>query len=224
MLPAPRARYLVEGPTSQSSTDLLALVLDGGTGRSLGLARELLERFGTVKALALEPPAALMEVPGVGASAAVRVHAACALASRPPPARWAAPLGGPEAAVRFLRPHLSQLPHEELHALYLDRRLRVKAHRRLTVGSEGHTIVDPRQVLRPAVMVGAGMVLLAHNHPSGDPTPSAQDVQVTRRVAEAAAVLDVRLVDHLVLGEPGWTSLAAEGVLAPWEPRTLGLA
>ena len=77
-----------------------------------------------------------------------------------------------------------------------------------------YTIVDPRQVFRPAVQIGAASVVLAHNHPSGDPTPSEQDVQVTRRVAQAGEVMEIRLLDHIIVGNRCWTSLADSGDLA----------
>lgn len=92
------------------------------------------------------------------------------------------------------------------------------AHRRLTHGSDAFTVVEPRQVFRYAVGLGASAVILAHNHPSGDPTPSAQDREVTTRVARAGALLGLPLLDHLVAGDGAWVSLAAEGLLPTWGP------
>ncbi len=226
MSPRPRERYLLEGPERHAEAELLALVLGTGTrGRSaLHIAHDLLDRYGSCRALAREPVASLAAFTGIGPARAVRVHAACALAARPPAVGYGHALSGPEAAAELLIPHFAALPHEELHALYLDRKLRLRSQQRLTVGNDGFTIVDPRQVLRPAVALGVGAVLLAHNHPSGDPTPSTADVDVTLRVAEAAEVLDIQLVDHLVIGGQGWTSLAARGVLRPWRRPPPALA
>ena len=94
----------------------------------------------------------------------------------------------------------------------LDRRLRPICRRQLTVGNDAHTVVDARQILKIAVEVGASALVLAHNHPSGDPEPSFEDVQVTIAVAAAAEVIGVSFLDHLVVGGGRWVSLAARGI------------
>ncbi len=217
----PRERYVAEGPGRFGDAELLALLLETGVaGRSaFGVASDLIERFGSLRALSRHQAPELAGVRGVGVARAVRVLAALELGRRA--LAGPAPGGvvdGPEAAYRLLAPRLTGLAEEELHALYLDRRRRVVAHRRLTIGSDAFTVVDPRQVLRPAVGLGAQAVLLAHNHPSGDPTPSAQDREVTTRVARAGALLGVPLLDHLVVGDASWVSLAAEGLLPSYGP------
>lgn len=192
------------------------LLGSGVAGRSvLAIAGQLLDSFGGLSGLARAEPAELLAVPGVGLARAVRLHAALEAgrratrgqAERPDPVR------APDDAVSWLAPALRGLPHEELHALYLDRRHRPLALRCLTRGSDGLTVVDPRQVFRPAVGLGAAAVVLAHNHPSGDPTPSTMDREVTRRTVKAGEVLGVSLIDHLVIGGSDWVSLAAEGVV-----------
>jgi len=102
---------------------------------------------------------------------------------------------------------------EQLVAVYLDTRRRVVATRVLTRGSAGFTVVDPRQVMRPAIEMGASAVIMAHNHPSGDPSPSSQDKEVTRRVAAAGRVIGIPLLDHIVIGGRQWTSLAEQGYI-----------
>jgi DNA repair protein RadC len=212
-----RERYAVDGPEQYGAVELLALVLGtGAAGRSTrAIAADLLDKFDGVHGLAHAPVEALTHVSGVGLARAVRVHAACALARRGDRAETAQ-ITEPRDAERVLAGALRGLPHEELHALYLARRGRLLAHRRLTRGNDRLTIVDPRQVLRPAVQLGAVAVVLGHNHPSGDPTPSAQDLACTERVGAAAAVLGVQLVDHVVVGATRCVSLAAEGLLPNW--------
>jgi DNA repair protein RadC len=117
------------------------------------------------------------------------------------------PILNSAAAARWFVPAMETLDHEELHALYLDRRARPIAYRRVSVGCDRYTIVDPRQVLRPAVELGACSLVVAHNHPSGDPEPSADDIRVTRVLTEAAKILGIQLLDHLVVSSVGWTSL-----------------
>ncbi len=177
----------------------------------------MLERFGDPGAILRHQAAELSQVPGVGTARAVRIHAALELGRRglvrPSADRV---VRSPADAWAVLGPGLATLADEELHALYLDRRRRVLARRRLTRGSDAFTVVDARQVYRVAVGMGASAVLLAHNHPSGDPTPSGQDRDVTERVARAGRVLGVPLVDHLVVGGSRYVSLAEEGALPPW--------
>ena len=217
----PRERYASGGPDGLGDVELVALLLGtGAAGRStLCIAGDLVSRFGGLRGLARAEPAELQGVPGVGQARAVRVHAALEVGRRAQVEGGARPepVLTPDDAARWLRPALADLPHEELHGLYLDRRGRPLARRLLTRGSDGFTVVDPRQVFRPAVALGAVSVVLAHNHPSGDPTPSAMDREVTRRAGKAGAVIGVQLVDHLVVGGTQWRSLAEDGVIdGPW--------
>jgi DNA repair protein RadC len=211
----PRERYTLDGPEGFGDADLLALVLGTGSGgRSVrGIAADLLDTYGGVAQIASSPVRALTRVPGVGPARAVRVHAACALARRRERSHPRARVHDAESAWRLLRPALDELDHEQLHALYLDRRGGVLDRRRLTQGNDGYTIVDPRQVLRPAVQLGACALIVAHNHPSGDPTPSDGDRSCTWRLAAAAEVLGMRLLDHLVLGGGTYVSMAEQGEL-----------
>ncbi|MCB9664536.1 MAG: DNA repair protein RadC [Alphaproteobacteria bacterium] len=203
-------------PARVGDVELLALVLGG---RGLGAAAGLLERFGGLARLAAAEPAELASVPGVGRASALRVAAALRLGRRS--LRTGEPprvLDSAWAAHALLGPGLLGLAVEELHAAYLDRRRRVLDLRSLTRGSEQFTVVDPRQIFRPAVALGAAGVVLAHNHPSGDPSPSVQDLEVTRRVAAAGRTLGIELVDHLVVAREGWVSLRETGQLDPGVP------
>ncbi len=212
-----RERYLHHGPSLFGDTELLALALGAGTASrtALSIAADLLDHFGSVAALSRALPQELSRVAGVGPASSTRLHASLSLARR---ARvlteHPSPVLTPEHAYRILGPGLQELRHEELHAVYLDRRRRPLGQRALTRGSDGFTVVDPRQIYRPAIALGASAVVLAHNHPSGDPTPSGQDVAVTERVVQAGRVLGVPLLDHLVVAGERFTSLAREGYVA----------
>lgn len=222
----PRERYTATGGGEFGGHELLALLLGTGTAQqsSLEVAVALLDRFGDLRALGRAQVQELAGVHGVGPARAVRLHAAFELGRRAltAPERFEAPVLSAEAALAWLGPPLRGLTFEELHALYLDRRGRPLARRMLTRGSDAFTVVDPRQVFRPAVGLGAVAVVLAHNHPSGDPEPSSQDRDVTRRVAAAGRVLGVELLDHLVVADRGWTSLANQGCLERWPPAPPG--
>lgn len=214
----PDDRYKNDGPEHLGDAELLAVVLGTGGHRApLQLAADLLSRFEGLDGIAGATPQALADVPGLGEARAVRVHAALQAGRRSLRVAGRCPVvRSPDDAWAILAPGMRGLGVEELHALYLDRRCRPIARRVLTRGSDGFTVVDPRQVFRPAVSVGATAVVLAHNHPSGDPTPSAQDRDVTRRVANAGRVLGIQLVDHLVIADGGFASLASDGELPRW--------
>lgn len=210
----PDQRFIHRGPDTCSDAEVLALVL-GPRPEDLILARALLGTFGSLHAIARVPAASLLQVDGLGHRRALRLQAALEIGRRslapPDPTRAISSASDAEAV---LGPPLRRLQVEELHALYLDRRRRPRAHRRLTRGTDGYTIVDPRQVFRHAVSTGASAVIMAHNHPSGDVSPSAQDRDVTRRVARAGGILGIPLLDHLVIaGAQDYVSLAAEGIV-----------
>lgn len=199
---------------------LIALVVGSRSVAAALLHRWPLERMHTLERTELRA------VHGLGPASAERLLAALEVGLRtmrrqPLPA---AAVRDPQAAEALLAPHLRGLPYEELHALYLDRRRRPITRRVLTRGNDAFTIVDPKQIYRPAVALGAGAVVLAHNHPSGDPEPSSQDFEVTRRVAAAGRILGIPLVDHLVIGSTRATSLAARGCLPTWPADGASLA
>ncbi len=185
-------------------------------GKSWPAAQALLAQFGSLHALARADVAEVGRVAGIGRVRADRLDAALELGRRalegPPDLRL--PVTDAQAAFAWAGPRLAGLSHEELHALYLDRRARPLAYRVLTRGSDAFTVVDPRQVFRAGVALGATSVVLAHNHPSGDPTPSPQDREVTRRVASAGRVIGVELVDHLVVASGRFVSMRATGDLS----------
>ena len=218
----PRERYDHEGPARFGDTELLALAIGTGTASytTRVIAAGLLDRFGSLDDMALADPRELAEVPGLGRASAVRLHAALEVGRRSmrSPPQSDAPVLTPAQAAAHLQPGLSGLADEQLHALYLDRRRRPMGLRHLTTGSDRYTVVDPRQIFRPALRVGAHAVVLAHNHPSGDPEPSTQDEEVTRRCATAGRVLGIAVLDHIVVGGTSWTSLAERGRLPAWTP------
>lgn len=213
----PRERYSLQGPDHMPDDELLALAIGlGNSGRStLDIARDVLDRFGDLRGAVDAPVDGLMRVPGLGRARAVQIHAALHAGRRAARPREAlsGPMSSAVVMAEAFRPHLMDLRIEEFHALYLDARMRLIAHRALTRGSEDATVVDPRQVFRPAVQIGANRVVVAHNHPSGDPTPSELDRQVTRRLSAAGRLLGLELIDHLVFGGERWVSMRALGLM-----------
>lgn len=211
----PRERLRSVGVRNLSMRELVALVV--GSGSSGGSALEVADRVaaaidGSLHRLGSLDVGLLERVPGVGAATAARILAALELGRRA-----AAEEGSPGTQVRgpadvFARmgPRLRDAPQEEFHALLLNSRHRVLREVLVTRGILDSALIHPREVFRPAVSEGAAGVILVHNHPSGDPTPSAEDRAVTRQLAEAGRAVGIPVLDHVVLGRGGYTTLAAE--------------
>jgi DNA repair protein RadC len=213
-----RERYRMDGPTELGDAELLALVLETGcAGRSAReIAADLLEVADGAGNLGDMPAAAVARVKGIGPARAVRILAAVALGRRSlAGSRLEEPVTSAVVALGHFRPRLLGLQQEELHGLFLNRRNAVLSYRVLSRGNDAHTIVDPRQVFRAAVAVGASAVVVAHNHPSGDPAPSLADVEVTHRLAMAGQLLGIEVLDHLILAGDGYRSFREEGLLTP---------
>lgn len=198
---------------------LLGVLLAGATsGDPLEAARRLMaEAHHDVTRL--REPSLWAQTKGVGTAGRARIVAAAELARRMDvrsvfSKRMA--VNSAQEAIAALR-SMSLGPDEVLSVLFLDRRRRLLGGQILTVGSSAFTVVDPKQVFQRAIEMGADAVLLAHNHPSGEPTPSSQDYDVTDRVARAGRILGIRLVDHIVLGSGGrYVSMAEEGRISAW--------
>lgn len=130
---------------------------------------------------------------------------------RPGPPDQRAQVSTPDGALAVVRPVLLGRDRECGVLVALDSRHRLLATSLVSVGTASHTFLAPREVFRDALLVGASAVVVAHNHPSGDPTPSDDDERITRRLVLAGATLGVELLDHLVIGDPDWVSLARSG-------------
>ncbi len=209
----PRERLLREGPSALADYELLAIVLGAGRrGESaIALAQRLLGEGG-LDGVRRRGSAGLMRTSGLGPARAAQVAAALELGRRTldPPVRLR--LDEPEQVYDYLRRRLDTQV-EELLALLVDGRLSLLGEVRVARGGRGGIGLQPADILRPAVQAGALGVLLAHNHPSGDPTPSPADVQTTRQIAQAAQLLGMQLVDHLVIGDNSFVSLRLQGLL-----------
>lgn len=132
---------------------------------------------------------------------------------RPGPPGRRVRIDGPDAAARLLAPQFDGADRERCLLLALDTKHRCIALSTVSVGTVRNTFMAPREVFRDALLAGASAIVLAHNHPSGDATPSAEDRQITRRLAQSGAALGIDLLDHVVVGDPDWVSLARLGVL-----------
>ncbi|GMV36561.1 MAG: UPF0758 protein [Fimbriimonadales bacterium] len=209
------ARLQRHGPGSLAPVELLALLVESGPcGEDpLDTSRELLQNLGGIRRLGNMAPADLQGLP-VTPAASCRVLAAIELGRRV----FHAGLGertvisGPEDVAREFA-HLRDERREHFCAILLDSKGHILKSRTVSIGALDTTVVQPREVFREAVREGAASVIVAHNHPSGDPEPSEEDLAVTRRLAEAARILGVDLLDHVILGENRHVSLHERGVI-----------
>ena len=214
----PRERALEEGVSSLGDADLVAVLLGTGlAGRPVTLvAAGVLERYGGVEGLSRSAPAAIAEHPGVGLAKALRLAAALELGRRSArrAVRIAGPLVNSAAVAACVAPRLLGLDHEEMWLVSLDGRNYVRGMRRVAQGGLHACSVMPRDILRAALYEAATAMVLVHNHPSGDPTPSNEDVALTRTLADAGALTGVPLVDHVVVTPSGkYASMLDLGVL-----------
>jgi DNA repair protein RadC len=218
----PRERLAALGSASLSDAELLALLLRTGAARrgALALATELLTDCGGLAGIARAGAHELARTPGVGAAKAATLLAALELGRRVAAGRLpeGRPLRGPEDVYRHFHPHLRHAAQERFLVVMLDGRHRVLGHETVSQGTLTASLVHPREVFRPALRAGAAALVLVHNHPSGDPSPSAEDREITRRLARAGEILGVRVLDHVVVAERGFRSLREEGCL-PGEDR-----
>ena len=168
-----------------------------------------------MRRLAARPPAELLRVPGVGTAKGARLVAAFELAARiAAEARPARPrIGEPADVARLMAPRLRDLEVEEFRLLALDTQSRVLRDVLVTRGLLNSSLVHPREVFRPAIAEAAAGIIVVHNHPSGDPTPSAEDQAVTRQLVAAGRLLDVPVYDHVVIAGDRFVSFATAGLL-----------
>ena len=214
----PRERLRALGTGALAVHELVALLVGSGgaSGSAAAVASRLLEAVGgSLRRLATLDVAALERVWGVGSATAARVLGALELgrraASESPAERDR--IRGPGDVYQRYGPRLRDLPQEEFHALLLDTRHRVVREVCVTRGTLDASLISPREVFRLAVVEGAAAVILAHNHPSGDPAPSPDDRAVTRQIAEAGRALGIPVLDHVIVGDGRFASLAEEGGL-----------
>ncbi|MGQ0621887.1 MAG: RadC family protein [Panacagrimonas sp.] len=213
----PRERLLAHGAGSLSDAELLAIFLRTGVkGRSaVDLARDLIVRFGGLRELAAASIEPFCEAKGLGQAKYVQLQAVMEMARRvlAQDLRDRSVLSDPAATRRYLVSWLRHHDREVFAALFLDNQHRVIATEELSRGTLDAAPVFPREVVKRALAVGASAVIFAHNHPSGVAEPSASDRLLTDRLRQALALVDVRVLDHFVVGEGAPTSFAERGWL-----------
>lgn len=212
-----RARFLDGGADAMPDYELMELVLFAAIPRRdvKPLAKALIDRFGSFADAIAAPRERLMEVAGVGESAVALLKVVEAAALRLAKTRL---IGKPAlsswtALLDYCAAALARSPQEEFRVLFLDRKNVLIADEVQATGTVDHAPVYPREIVKRALELSASALILVHNHPSGDPTPSRADIEMTREIAEAAKALRIAVHDHLVVGRGGTASFKSLGLL-----------
>lgn len=213
----PRERLIAHGAECLSDAELLAIFLRTGTTGTpvMELSRQLVDEFGGLRSLMTASHRRFCSVRGLGTAKYAQVQAAMEMARRvmDEPLRQGDPLRSPHDTRRYLSSRLGTYPHEVFAGLFLDNRHRVIQYQELFRGTIDGAAVYPREVVRQALECNAAAVIFAHNHPSGVAEPSQADISLTRRLKEALGLVDIRVLDHMVVGHGEVISLAERGLM-----------
>ncbi len=213
----PREKLLGKGPEALSDAELLAIFLRTGVAgkTAVDLARELLADFGSLRGLMSAERGRFCAGKGLGTAKYALLQAVLEMGRRhlAEALMRGEPLSSAADARHYLHARLRDRPHEVFCCVYLDNRHRVVAFEELFRGTIDGTAVYPREVVRRALFHNAAAVILAHNHPSGVAEPSAADEALTRRLKDALGLVDIRLLDHLVIGDMEAVSFSERGLL-----------
>lgn len=213
----PREKLIHKGPHSLSDAELLAIFLRNGLpGQSaVSLSQDLINRCGSLRDFLKEPVESLCDMPGLGLAKVAQVMAALELGRRnlQQGLQQGPGLASPTETAEFLLAQLQDRPYETFCCLYLDTRHRVLAFEELFRGGLKGATVYPGEVVKRALHHHAAAVILAHNHPSGVCEPSEADKHLTERLQQALELVDIKVLDHLVLGDRAWVSLADRGLI-----------
>jgi len=217
----PREKLAAHGASALTDPELIAILLRTGVPgtNAIEVARELLKEYGSLRGLSRCSMHELKKIPGIGPAKAVQLAAAFDLGNRLARETLSKQkIDSPELVNELVGPEMRRLRKESLRVILLDTRYHLIRVEEVSIGSVNESIAHPRDVFRPAVIAFAYAVIVVHNHPSGDASPSQADHSLTRRLAEAAELLQIKLLDHIIIGapaegSPGYFSFKEAGVL-----------
>jgi DNA repair protein RadC len=214
----PRERLLKLGSEALSAQEILALILGRGIkGESVMVtSQKLLSRFGNLKGIANASVEELTQTKGIGSAKAAQIKAALELSRRLEADAGEKPkavLKSPDGVATEVRSQLKGKKKEHFVVLCLDTRNRLINRKLVSVGSLDTSIVHPREVFKEAVSSCAASVIFAHNHPSGDPEPSKEDIELTKRLAKAGEIIGIDVLDHIIVCDKSYVSLKARNLL-----------
>ncbi len=213
----PREKLLSKGAAELSEEELLAIIINSGTTEcsALELAKQIIHKAGGVRGLADITMDELMSIKGIGESKATKIYAAFELSRRISKSKSILRyvIGSPESVADIYMEELRYQKKELVKLLILDTKGAIVGDVLLSEGSLNSSIVHPREVFKEAIIRSANRLVLIHNHPSGDPEPSAQDIQLTNRLTEAGRLIGIELLDHIIIGDGEYSSLKRLGYI-----------
>jgi len=206
------------GPEALSSQELLALVIGRGIPKKsvMIIAQELLARFRNVKAISQATLEELSQIKGIGLAKAAQIKACFELGKREdlePPDLVPFDIKNPEAVVKAIRASVQDKAKEHFKLILLNSRNRVIGISTISIGTLTTSLVHPREVFKEAIMHSAASVVLAHNHPSGDPDPSEDDLKITKKLVESGKILGIEVIDHIIIGKIDHYSFREKGLI-----------
>lgn len=211
----PRERLLQFGASALSNQELLAIILGSGTREEsvLDISTKLLKEFETLVNLKQATLEELQQIKGIGKVKSITLLAMFELGKRAnlPSNKVRTGIKHPNDAAEYLMPLMSQLTQEHFVVLFLNVKNEIIHNQTVFIGSLNASIVHPREIFREAVKRSAASIICAHNHPSGNPTPSPEDIAVTKRIAEAGMIIGIDLLDHLIIGDYTYLSMKGKG-------------
>ncbi len=213
----PRERLLKYGASQLSNQELIAILIGSGTKHEsvMDVANRLLIHFEGLKLLEEATIEEMTAIKGIGVAKGVTLLAAIELGRRirqyVPEDRYI--IRSPKDGANFVMESMRHLNQEHLIVLFLDTKNRIIHKQTIFIGSLNASIVHPREIFREAVKRSAASIICVHNHPSGDPTPSQEDIQVTKRLVEAGKIMGIELLDHIIIGNQKYVSLKEKGYI-----------
>jgi DNA repair protein RadC len=213
----PRERLQKFGPEALSAQELLALVIGRGIPKKsvMSIAQELLVRFGNVRAISHATIEELSQIKGIGLAKAAQIKACFELGKREElePELKNFDIKDPESVVRAIRASIKDKAKEHFKLILLNPRNKIIGISTISIGTLNASLVHPREVFKDAIVHSAASVVLAHNHPSGDPEPSEDDLKITKKLVESGKILGIEVLDHIIIAKNGFKSLANEGLI-----------
>lgn len=213
----PRERFLKYPIDTIKTEELIAIILRTGSKNEsvIELSKKVLYSYRNLKTISSAPLKDLTKIKGIGLSKAIQIKAAIELGKRTQLESFdtVVKLVSPEAIFLFLKDHLEMKMQEHFIAIYLNTKGELIKKETLFIGSLNSSLVHPREVFKYAVIHSAAAIIIAHNHPSGDPTPSKNDIEVTNVIKENSKMMDILLMDHVIIGRNRYFSFKEKGLL-----------
>jgi len=213
----PRERLQKFGPEALSGQELLALVISRGIPKKsvMNIAQELLTKFGSIKAISQATIEELSQIKGIGLAKAAQIKACFELGRREDlePEMINFDIKNPEAVVKAIRASIKDKAKEHFKLILLNPRNKIIGISTISIGTLNTSLVHPREVFKDAITHSAASVVLAHNHPSGDPEPSEDDIKITKKLVESGKILGIEVLDHIIITKNGFKSFKEAGLI-----------